>query len=121
MGEFFDVASPVRPATGLRRALTSYRRPEVSVPLVEHEERLARFGTGLVREVIPPAFGVRPGITGMDEDLDVSQESELVRDMLAVVASFSGRLYGQRSTKTRALTKAVKTAVCHPDVQVLSR
>ncbi|MFE4250709.1 hypothetical protein ACFRU3_14620 [Streptomyces sp. NPDC056910] len=69
-----------------------------------------------MRDVMLPAFGVALEITGTDEDLDASQESERVRDMLAVVTSFSGRLYGQRSAKARALTKAVKSTVFSPDL-----
>jgi hypothetical protein len=38
-----------------------------------------------------------------------SAESELVRDMLAIVTSFAGRLYGQRSAKTKRLRAAVST------------
>ena len=38
---------------------------------------------------------------------DESAESELVCDMLAVVTSFAGRLYGQRSAKTKRLRAAV--------------
>jgi predicted site-specific integrase-resolvase len=79
----------------LRRALEACQRPEVSVLVVEHEEWLARFGVGVIREVMLPAFGVELEITGVDEGLDASQESELVRDMLAVGTSFSGRLYGR--------------------------
>jgi len=117
VGEFFDVASGLSDQRrGLRRTLTLCQRPEVSVLLVEHEERLARFGTGVIRDVMLPAFGVVLEIAGTDEDLDASRESELVRDMLAVVTSFSGRLYGQRSAKARALTKAVKSTICHPDL-----
>lgn len=117
VGEFFDVASGLSDQRrGLRRALTLCQRPEVSVLLVEHEECLARFGAGVIRDVMLPAFGVVLEIAGMDEDLDTSRESELVRDMLAVVRSLSGRLYGQRSAKARALTEAVKSTVCHPDL-----
>lgn len=100
VAEFFDVASGLSERRrGLHRALKACQRPEVSVLLVEHEERLARFGTGMMRDVMLPAFGVRLEIAGTDEDLDASQESELVRDMLAVVTSFSNRLYGQRSAR----------------------
>jgi putative resolvase len=117
VGEFFDVASGLSDQRrGLRRALTLCQRPEVSVLLVEHEERLARFGTAVIRDVMLPAFGVGLEIAGTEEGLDASQESELVRDMLAVVTSFSGRLYGQRSAKARALTRAVKFTVCQPDL-----
>lgn len=117
VGEFFDVASGLSDQRrGLRRALTLCQRPEVSVLLVEHEERLARFGAGVIRDVLLPAFGVQLEIAGRDEDLDASWESELVADMLAVVTSFSGRLYGQRSAKARALTKTVKSTVSDPNL-----
>jgi putative resolvase len=43
--------------------------------------------------------------TGQSEN--GSAESELVRDMLAIVTSFAGRLYGQRSAKTKRLRAAV--------------
>jgi putative resolvase len=49
--------------------------------------------------------GVTVVYTGQPED--ESAESELVRDMLAIVTSFAGRLYGQRSAKTKRLRAAV--------------
>lgn len=117
VGEFFDVASGLSDQRrGLRRALTWCQRPEVTVLLVEHEERLARFGTGVIRDVMLPAFGVALEVAGTDEDPDASRESELVQDMLAVVTSFSGRLYGQRSAKARALTRAVKSTLGKPEL-----
>ncbi|UGY95306.1 IS607 family transposase [Streptomyces gobiensis] len=117
VGEFFDVASGLSDQRrGLHRALTLCQRPEVSVLLVEHEERLARFGAGVIRDVMLPAFGVALEVAGVDENLDASQESELAKDMLAVVTSFSGRLYGQRSAKARALTRCVKSAIVQPDL-----
>lgn len=44
---------------------------------------------------------------GCDEDISVSEEPGLVRDMLSVLTSFSGRLYGQRSAKARAIRRCV--------------
>ncbi len=81
--------------------------------MVEHEERLARFGIGVIRDVLLPAFGVDLEVTGTDEEWDSSAEleSELVRDMVAVVTSFSGRLYGPRSAKQRRVIHCVKQAV----------
>lgn len=115
VGEFFDVASGLSDQRrGLRRALTACQRPEVSVLLVEHEERLARFGVGVIRDVFLPAFDVVLEIAGVDAELDATAESDLVKDMLAVVTSFSGRLYGRRSAKARAVTDAVASAVGSP-------
>lgn len=50
-------------------------------------------------------YGVSVVYTGQPED--ESAESELVRDMLTIVTSFAGRLYGQRSAKTKRLRAAV--------------
>ncbi|RZB14205.1 hypothetical protein StrepF001_39745 [Streptomyces sp. F001] len=79
--------------------------------LVTHEERLARFGTALLAEVVLPSWGVRLEIVGGDEELDGGEGGDLVRDMIAIVTSFSGRLYGARSAKARALTRAVKSTI----------
>jgi putative resolvase len=112
VAEFWDVGSGLSDQRrGLRRALQACQRPEVSVLVVEHEERLARFGVGMIRDVMLPAFGVELEVAGTDEDLDASRESELVRDMLAVVTSFSGRLYGQRSAKQRRMIECLKQVI----------
>jgi len=108
---FSDVASGLsdrRP--GLRRALERCQAEEVVELVVAHPERLARFGTGLITSLLA-GHGVTVSVVGNDEDLSDSSESELVRDMLAVVTSFSGKLYGQRSAKARALRRCVSKAV----------
>jgi putative resolvase len=83
----------------------------VTTLLVTHEERLARFGTAMLAEVVLPSWGCRLEIAGGDEGSDETGGGDLVRDMLAIVTSFSGRLYGSRSAKARALTRAVKSTV----------
>lgn len=102
---FTDVASGLSDRrAGLRKALTECMRPGVDRLLVEHPDRLARFGVGLVEHLLA-GFGVTVLYTGQAEDESV--ESELVRDMLAIVTSFAGRLYGQRSAKTKRLRAGV--------------
>lgn len=81
-------------------------KPGTGRLLVEHPDRLARFGVGVIEHLLA-GFGVTVVYTGQTEDQ--SAESELVRDMLAIVTSFAGRLYGQRSAKTKRL-RAVVTA-----------
>ncbi|MCB5167344.1 IS607 family transposase [Streptomyces bambusae] len=116
-GEFTDVASGLSDKRkGMRRALRACQDEGVAVLLVTHEERLARFGTGLLAEVVLPSWGCRLEIVGGDEELDGVQEGDLARDMLAVVTSFSGRLYGARSAKARALTSAVKSTTGERDL-----
>ncbi len=86
----------------------------MSTLLVTHEERLARFSTSLLAEVVLPSWGCRLEIAGGDEEPDGAGDGDPVRDMLAVVTSFSGRLYGSRSARARALTRAVKSTVREP-------
>ena len=52
------------------------------------------------------SFGVTATCTGQPTE-DESWEQELVRDMVAVVASFARRLYGQRSARARRLRVVV--------------
>jgi putative resolvase len=82
--------------------------PGVDRLLVEHPDRLARFGVGVIEHVLA-GYGVRVVYTGQAEDQ--SAESELVRDMFAIVTSFAGRLYGQRSAKTKRLRAAVAAEI----------
>ncbi|MDT9691532.1 IS607 family transposase [Streptomyces sp. P9(2023)] len=116
-GEFTDVASGLSDKRkGLRRALRACQAESVTTLLVTHEERLARFGTAMLAEVVLPSWGCRLEITGGDDELESAEDGDLVRDMLAVVTSFSGRLYGARSAKARALTRAVKSTVSEGDL-----
>lgn len=102
---FTDVASGLSDRrAGLRKALSECIKPGVDRLLVEHPDRLARFGVGLIEHLLA-GYGVSVVYTGQADD--ESAESELVRDMLAIVTSFAGRLYGQRSAKTTRLRAAV--------------
>jgi predicted site-specific integrase-resolvase len=78
----------------------------VTALLVTHLRRLARFGTAPLADVVPPSWGVALEVVG-DDELG-GGDGDLVRDMLAVVTSFAGRLYGARSARARALVEAVK-------------
>jgi predicted site-specific integrase-resolvase len=81
----------------------------VSALLVTRPERLARFGTGSVERLLS-YLGATIEVVGEDAEVTDTRESELVSDMLAVVSSFSGRLYGARSARARALRAAVVSA-----------
>jgi len=114
-GEFSDVASGLndhRP--GLREALKLCATPEVSELVVTHRDRLARFGSQTM-EVLLNAMGTSLTVTEVDEQIssDAGPESELVRDMVAIVTSFSGRIHGARSAKARALSHELLMAARH--------
>ncbi len=110
-GEFSDIASGLSDRRrGLRQALQCCQSPELNELWVTHPERLARFGVGIIEQLLRP-LATMVVVIGEEGALSESAESELVRDMLSVVTSFSGRLYGQRSTKARELRKCVSKAL----------
>ncbi|MEO3794759.1 IS607 family transposase [Nonomuraea sp. B10E15] len=70
--------------------------PGAAVIVVEHRDRLARFGVEHLQAVLA-ATGRRLVILGPEESTD-----DLVRDMADVLTSMCARLYGQRAAKNRA-------------------
>lgn len=70
--------------------------PELTHIIVEHRDRLMRFGSEFV-EASLSARGVKLMIVDQSELTD-----DLVQDMISVLTSFCARLYGRRSAKNRA-------------------
>ena len=77
----------------LRRLLAD---PKVGTILVEHRDRLARFGVGMVDAMLQ----ARGGRLLVIEDNEV--DDDLVRDMTEILTCFCARLYGRRSAANRA-------------------
>ena len=106
--EITDVASGLsdrRP--GLLRLMGMARRGEVTDLAITYRDRLTRFGFGYLQEFFS-GYGVRIHVVDGQEDRKSVQE-ELVDDLIAIVTSFSGKLYGLRSHgKAKALVEAVK-------------
>jgi len=99
-----DVASGLSESrTGLRGLLNRVEQGDIDRVVVVTRDRLARFGVKFIETHIE-SYGA--SLTVLDpEDRDASPESELVSDLLALVASFSGRLYGLRSARRREIEK----------------
>ena len=77
--------------------------PAVSSIVVEHRDRLARFGSEYIEATLAAA-----GRTLIV--IDPSEvKDDLVQDMMAILTSFCARLYGRRSAKNRA-AKALAAA-----------
>lgn len=109
--EVTDVASGLsdkRP--GLLRLMEMARRGEVTDIAITYKDRLTRFGFGYLERYFS-SYGVKIHVVNGEDDKKSLQE-ELVDDLLSIVTSFSGKLYGLRShSKARALVKAVKEHV----------
>jgi predicted site-specific integrase-resolvase len=72
---------------------------KVNRVFVIYKDRLTRFGYHYL-ETIFSYHGVSITVV-KDEDKEKSVEEELVEDMMSLIASFSGKLYGLRSGKNR--------------------
>ena len=70
--------------------------PKVGTILVEHRDRLARFGVGMVEAMLQARGG---GLLVMEEK---EVGDDLVRDMTEILTCFCARLYGRRSAASRA-------------------
>lgn len=77
--------------------------PTVQAIVVEHRDRLARFGSEYIESALS-ASGRKLIVVDQTEMKD-----DLVQDMISVLTSFCARLYGRRSAKNRA-AKAVAAA-----------
>ncbi|ETW23282.1 hypothetical protein MGAST_14985 [Mycobacterium gastri 'Wayne'] len=77
--------------------------PSATVIVVEHRDRLARFGVGHLQAVLA-AQGRR--IVVVD---DGETTEDLVRDMIEVLTSMCARLYGRRGARNRAMRAVTAT------------
>ncbi len=82
--------------------------PSATVIVVEHRDRLARFGTEHLAAVLA-AQGRR--IVVVD---DAETTDDLVRDMIEVLTSMCARLYGRRGARNRALRAVTATKQSDP-------
>jgi putative resolvase len=76
--------------------------------LVTYEDRLTRFGFSYLERYFD-CYGVT--ITIIDDETDKSAQEELVDDLIKLVASFSGKLYGMRSSKKQQVVNTVESEV----------
>ena len=84
----------------LRRILAD---PTVHTIIVEHRDRLARFGVGMVEAMLQSRGG---SLVVID---DTEAPDDLVRDMTEILTCFCARLYGKRSATNRA-RRAIRAA-----------
>ena len=95
----------------LQRLLRLVREDQVSELVVTFPDRLTRFGQEYL-DVLFDSFGVT--LTVLEPSEDKTAEQELTDDMIALLASFSGRLYGLRSHKQQELLKCAQAVINKP-------
>jgi excisionase family DNA binding protein len=93
---------------GVQRVLKQAQERRLVEVAVTYRDRLSRFGVEYL-EALFRTCSVR--LTVLNDAEAVSAEEELTRDLVSLVVSFSGRLYGRRSHRTRELVECVKATV----------
>jgi putative resolvase len=90
---------------GLRRLMDMVCSRSVRAIAITYKDRLTRFGFEYL-EAFFTAHDVEILILHPDEDQ--TPEEDLVSDMIALVTSFAGRLYGRHSRKAKEIIECVR-------------
>ncbi len=97
---FTDVGSGL---SMLRRGLAKFFRlaknGSIHTLLITHRDRLTRFGLELLERILND-YGIRLEV--LYQPKQQSPQEELVTDLMALIASFSGRVYGLRAAAHRS-------------------
>jgi putative resolvase len=95
----------------LQRLLKLVCEDKVAEIAITYQDRLTRFGQEFL-ETLFSCSGVT--LTVLDPGEEQTPEQELTADLLALIASFSGRLYGMRSHKQKELLKCAQAVITSP-------
>jgi len=93
---------------GLKNLFKLVESGEITKVVITYRDRLTRFGFKYLEQYFN-SHGVE--IEVIFDDEGKTPEKELVEDLLAIVTSFAGKLYGARSHKKKRLVEAVKNAL----------
>ena len=75
---------------------------KVNKVIIEHKDRLTRFQFNFIKKIFE-TFDV--DIIVIDDKDEISDAEELTRDMMRLLACFSGKYYGKRSLERRRQNK----------------
>lgn len=95
----------------LQRLLHLVTKDEVAEIAITYPDRLTRFGQAYLN-VLFDSFGV--ALTVLEPDESKTPEADLTRDLLSLIASFSGQMFGMRSHKQKALLACAKQVIADP-------
>jgi putative resolvase len=97
--------------THLQQLLKMVMEDQIAEIVITDPDRLTRFGQEYL-QVLFDYFSVR--LTILEPDETKTPQQELTDDLLALIASFSGRLYGMRSHKQKELLKCAQAVINNP-------
>lgn len=97
----------------IQRLIGMVLHGEVSRIFISDRDRLTRFGYHYL-ETICKECSVEIYVMN-DDELDKSAQEEMVEDMMALIASFSGKLYEMRSKSKKEIKKQLEKIPTVPD------
>lgn len=97
----------------IQRLIGMVLHGEVSRIFICDRDRLTRFGYHYL-ETICKECSVEIYVMN-DDELDKSAQEEMVEDMMALIASFSGKLYEMRSKSKKEIKKQLEKIPTVPD------
>jgi len=104
-----DVASGLNEnRKGLRKLFKLAEEKKIDVVVVSYKDRLTRFGFKYLESYFK-SHGVEIEVVNGDVNRDARKE--LVEDLISLVTSFAGRIYGMRSKKRREVVNCVRKAL----------
>lgn len=113
VSEAFEVFSDVgygfnAKRKNLRRLMKLVSEDKVEKVFVTHKDRLTRFGFEYLQ-----FFFAEHGteIVVLESTVNKDAQDELVEDMMSLLASFSGKYYGMRSSRKRKVAEQVLTVI----------
>lgn len=90
--------------------ITAIENKEINKLIVNYPDRLARFGFELIQQLCN-IHDVE--LICLNNNPNKSLEEELVSDLISLVVSFSGKLYGHRSHKNKQVIEGIKQLICN--------
>lgn len=93
---------------GLSRLFDMIIAGEVETVYITHKDRLTRFGYEYLERFFK-AFNAEIVVT--EDKPDQSVQEELVEDMMSLLASFSGKLYGMRSSRRKEVAQKAASII----------
>ena len=91
----------------LLNLLSEVQRGRINRIFITYKDRLTRFGFNYLQEICK--FHSTSVIPISNEILEKSIQEELVEDLIAIIHSFSGKLYGLRKSQLKEINKSIET------------
>lgn len=106
IGSFQDIASGLNESRrGFMKVIEVAIKGEADLILVTYQDRLTRFGFKILQRLLAGhGVEVRPLLNTLDKDA----KQELIEDLMSIITSFAGRVYGFRSHKIKRAKEVLK-------------